>query len=310
MDNDPDIKNNQWFEDKINENFLQRHRLDEVLYEGQTKYQAVRIVRSRNLGISLILDNKIQSSERDEFIYHEGLVQPVMITHPEPKAVFIAGGGEGAILREILRHKSVQKVVMVDIDEEVTVLSKKYFPGLAGGSFEDSRAEVLHVDAREYLKKSKEKYDIIIIDLPDPIEGGPAAKLFTSEFYWLCRDRMHEDGMVSVQAGSANPTELLNFTAVNKTLKTAFPVVSQCAVYVPSFGGPWGFCIASRKHDPSLVASYEVDKRITERGITGLKFYDGMTHRGMFALPKYIREAMAAQTRVITDKKPLYLYKE
>jgi spermidine synthase len=310
MDKDPDNQNNKWFEDKINENFLQRHRLDEVLYEGQTKFQAARIVRSRNLGICLILDNKIQSSERDEFIYHEGLVQPVMVTHPEPKTVFIAGGGEGATLREVLRHKSVQKAVMVDIDEEVTILSKKYLPNHAAGALEDRRAEIYHVDAREYLKKSKEKYDIIIIDLPDPIEEGPAAKLFTSEFYWICRDKLNIDGLVSVQAGSANPTELLNFTAVNKTLKTAFPVVTQCVAYVPCFGGPWGFCIASRKHDPSLITSYEIDNRIKAKDITGLKFYDGVTHRGMFALPKYIREALAAQTRVITDKKPLYLYKE
>ncbi|MGD1118042.1 MAG: polyamine aminopropyltransferase [Dehalococcoidales bacterium] len=306
MDTDPD-KN--WLRDKINENFLQLHRIDEVLYEGQTKYQSAKVFRSPLLGVCLVLDNKIQSTERDEFIYHEALVQPAMITHPGPETVFIAGGGEGATLREALRHKTVKRAVMVDIDDQVTALSKQYLPKHAGGAFEDIRAEVHHVDAREFLKKSKEKYDIIIIDLPDPIEEGPAAMLYTQEFFWIAREKLNIEGLIAVQAGSANPTELLNFTAVNKTLKSVFPVVTQCAVYMPCFGGPWGFCIASRKHNASMLTSYEVDGRIKDRGLTGLKFYDGETHRGMFSLPKYIREAIAAQTRIITDKKPLYLYK-
>ena len=305
MDTDPD----RWFQDKINEDFLQLHRIDEVLYQGRTKYQNAKVMRSPRLGICLVLDNKIQSSERDEFIYHEGLVQPAMLTHPKPESVFIAGGGEGATLREVLRHQTVNKVEMVDIDDEVTGLSKKYLPSHAGKAFEDKRALVFHVDARQYLEDSKNKFDIIIIDLPDPIEEGPAAMLFTEEFYKTARNHLTSDGLIAVQAGSANPTELLNFSAVNSTLKKVFPIVVQCTAYVPCFGGPWGFCVASLKYNPALMAPEEVDKRIKARGLKDLRFYDGETHRGMFALPKYIREAMAAQKRIITDKKPLYLYK-
>jgi spermidine synthase len=305
MDNDPD----KWLRDKINDNFLQLHRLDEVLYTGRTKYQSVQIVRSRNLGICLVLDNKIQSSESDEFIYHEALVQPAMIAHPKPEKVFIAGGGEGATLREALRHKTVKKAEMVDIDDEVTVLCKKYLPDHSHGAFEDKRASVYHVDARDYLEKSKEKFDIIIIDLPDPIEEGPASLLFTQEFYRMVREKLTKDGLIAVQAGSASPTELLNFTAVNNTLKSVFPIVAQCTIYVPCFGGPWGFCIASQKYNPARLTPEEVDDRIAARSLKGLRFYDGETHRGMFSLPRYIRDAMAEQTRVITDKKPLYLYK-
>jgi spermidine synthase len=305
MDNDPD----KWLQDKINDNFLQLHRLDEVLYTGRTKFQDARIVRSPYLGLCLILDNKIQSSEMDEFIYHEALVQPAMLAHPEPETVFIAGGGEGATLREVLRHKSVTKAVMVDIDDKVTELSKKYLPEHSNGAFEDKRTELYHVDAREYLKKSRDRYDVIIIDLPDPIEGGPASLLFTQEFYRLVHERLTKDGLISVQAGSASPGELLNLTAVNTTLKSVFPVVAQYATYMPCFGQPWGFCIASLKHNPAHIPAYEVDKKITGRGITGLRFYDGDTHRGMFSLPRYIRQALTAQKRIITDKHPLYLYK-
>jgi spermidine synthase len=305
MDIDPD----RWFQDKINEDFLQLHRLDEVLYQGQTKYQNVQIVRSPNLGVCLILDNKIQSTERDEFIYHEALVQPVMFAHPKPERVFIAGGGEGATLREVLRHKTVKRAEMVDIDGEVTSLCQKYLPGHAGGAFKDKRAAVYHVDARQYLENSKDKFDVIIIDLPDPIEESPAAMLFTKEFYQTVRDKLTSDGLISVQAGSANPTELLNLSAVNKTLQSVFTIVTQCVVYMPCFGGPWGFCVASLKHNPALMTAEAVDRRIKTRAVKGLKLYDGETHRGMFALPRYIREALAKQKRVITDKKPLYLYK-
>jgi len=305
MDIDPD----KWLRDKINENFLQLHRLDEVLYTGRTKYQSARIVRSRTLGICLVLDNKIQSTERDEFIYHEALVQPAMIAHPNPETVFIAGGGEGATLREALRHKTVKKAVMVEIDDQVTALSRQYLPNHSHGAFDDSRTELHHVDARNFLEKSQDKYDIIIIDLPDPIEEGPAYLLYTQEFYRIARERLTKDGLMSVQAGSASLTELLNFTAVNNTLKSVFTKVTQYATHVPCFGGPWGFCLASRQLNPSLVSLKEVDERIAARSLTGLRFYDGLTHQGMFSLPMYIRDAIEKQTRIITDKEPLYLYK-
>jgi spermidine synthase len=304
MDTDPD----KWLRDKINENFLQLHRLDEVLYTGRTKYQSVQVIRTRHLGICLVLDGKIQSSERDEFIYHEALVHPAMIAHPGPEKVFIAGGGEGATLREALSHKTVKRAVMVEIDEEVTALSRQYLPDLSRGIFEDSRTELHHVDARQYLEKSQEKFDVIIIDLPDPIEKGPAYLLFTQEFYRIVLNRLMENGLIAVQAGSASPAELLNFAAVNNTLKSVFPLVVQYTAYVPCFGGPWGFCLASRQNDPSRFSPEELNERIAARSLGGLRFYDGITHRNMFSLPKYIREALAKQKRIITDKKPLYLY--
>jgi len=305
MDTDPD---RQWLRDKISEDFLQLHRLDEVLYEGRTRYQSVLVVRTRDLGLCLVLDGKIQSSERDEHIYHEALVQPAMIAHPRPESVFIAGGGEGAALREVLRHKSVKKAVMAEIDDEVTALSRKFLPFLSRGAFEDKRASLQHVDARGFLEKSGEKFDVIIIDLPDPIEKGPAYLLFTQEFYKITLDRLTEDGMMAVQAGSASPTELLNFSAVNITLKSVFPVVAPYTTYMQSFGGPWGFCLASRAIDPSRVSPAAIGRSIKARGLKALRFYDSITHRNMFSLPRYIREALAGQQRIITDKKPLYLY--
>jgi len=303
MDIDPD----KWFQDKVSRNLIQLHRIEEVLYSGQTRFQLAEIIRSGSFGKLLVLDGKIQSSEADEFIYHEALVQPAMVTHPCPENVFIAGGGEGAVLREVLAHQTVKRAVMVDIDEAVVALCQKYLPDYSQGAFGDKRTELLHTDAREYLAKSGELFDIIIIDLPDPIEEGPAYRLYTREFYKLVKDRLTSNGIISVQAGSASLAELLNFASVNKTLKSVFPEVFPYQLDVPCFGGPWGFCFASLKLAPKLSPA-AVDKKISARSLTHLKFYDGLTHRGIFSLPKYLRAGLATGGRLITDSKPLYIY--
>ncbi len=304
MDTDPD----KWFYDRVSRNLIQLHSIEEVLYTGQTKFQSAEIIRSGSFGKCLVLDGKIQSSEADEFIYHEALVQPSMLTHPCPETVFIAGGGEGATLREVLSHNTVKRAVMVDIDEQVVALCQKFLPNHSRGSFKDERTELLHVDARDYLAKSGELFDIIIIDLPDPIEEGPAYLLYTQEFYQLVRDRLTENGIITVQAGSAALTELLNFGAVNNTLKSVFPIVCPYQADVPCFGGPWGFCLASLNLNPALLSPSEVDSRISARSLTHLKFYDGLTHQGIFSIPKYLREELSQQARLITDNQPLYIY--
>ena len=304
MDTDPD----KWFHDRVSRNLIQLHSIEEVLYRGRTKFQSIEIIRTGSFGKCLVLDGKMQSSEVDEFIYHEALVQPAMITHPCPETVFIAGGGEGATLREVLSHKTVKRAVMVDIDEEVVALCRKFLPNYSQGSFEDKRTELLHVDARDYLAKSRELFDIIIIDLPEPIEEGPAYLLYTQEFYQLVRDRLTANGIISVQAGSAVLTELLNFTAVNHTLKSVFPIVCSYQADVPCFGGPWGFCLASVNVNPVLLSPAEVDSRISARSLTHLRFYDGLTHQGIFSLPKHLREKLSKPGRLISDNQPLYIY--
>ncbi|MFC2060147.1 polyamine aminopropyltransferase, partial [Chloroflexota bacterium] len=303
MDTDPD----KWFHDRVSRNLIQLHSLEEVLYTGQTKFQSAEVLRTGSFGKCLVLDGKMQSSEVDEFVYHEALVQPSMITHPGPETVFIAGGGEGATLREVLSHRTVKRAVMVDIDEEVIAICKEYLPDYNRGSFEDKRTELYHVDARDYLAKCGEAFDIIIIDLPEPIEEGPAYLLYTQEFYQLVRERLTANGIISVQAGSATLNELFNFSSVNNTLKSVFPIVCPYQTDVPSFGGPWGFCLASSNINPLLFSATEIDSRISARQLNGLRYYDGLTHQGMFSIPKHLRYELARQKRLITDNEPLYI---
>ncbi len=305
MDSDPD----KWFCDRVSRDLIQLHSIEEVLHTGQTKFQSVEIIRSGSFGKCLVLDGKIQSSEADEFVYHEALVHPAMITHPCPEMVFIAGGGEGATLREVLSHNTVKQAVMVDIDAEVVTLCQKLLPDHSRGSFQDKRTKLHHVEARNYLAECQEQFDVVIIDLPDPIEEGPAYLLYTQEFYQLVRDRLTVNGIICVQAGSAALTELLNFTAVNNTLRSVFPIVCPYSTDVPSFGGPWGFCSASPSLDPFHLSPAEVDERIAARSLGGLKLYDGLTHQGMLSLPKHLRSELSRPARLITDNQPLYIYR-
>ncbi|MCI0823092.1 MAG: fused MFS/spermidine synthase, partial [Chloroflexi bacterium] len=202
MDNPPD---GNWHYELITPDLLQAENIDRVLYEGQTAYQHVRIHDAACFGRTLVLDDKTQSTEVDEFVYHEALVQPCMIAHPGPRVVFVAGGGEGATIREVLRHRSVEKVVMVDIDREVVEVCKKYLPNHHQGSFDDPRLELIHDDALKYLEETPQRFDVAIIDVPDPLEAGPAYLLFTQEFYRLLQSRLTERGLMVAQSGPTGP---------------------------------------------------------------------------------------------------------
>ena len=303
MPNEPD----KWFFDRISRNLMQLHAVEEIVYSGRTMFQKIEIMRTGAFGKCLVLDSKIQSSDFDEFVYHESLVHPALLTHPKPEKVFIAGGGEGATLREILAHKNVKRAVMIDIDEGVIQVCRQYLPEYSQGAFDDKRTELLHEDARAYLEKSKEIFDAIIIDLTEPIEEGPAYLLYTKEFYQMVSDKLTPNGLMSVQAGCASMVELLNFSAVYKTLKSVFPVVLPYQADIPSFGGPWGFCLASKGNAPP--SPEEIDRRITTRGLN-LRHYDGLAHQGMFSLSKPLRQYLEQQTRTITDSEPLYIYSQ
>ena len=297
-----------WFWEFVTPHLIQQFSISDILYTGETEFQAIQVVNTPGFGKCLILDGKIQCSEWDEFIYHEALVHPAMITHPKPETVFIAGGGEGATLREVLAHNTVKRAVMVDLDREVVDVCKELLPSLSQGAFEDSRVELLHLDAMKYLDETKEKFDVLIIDLPEPLEEGPAYLLYTREFYQGITDKLTRDGLITLQAGCTSMVISRGFVAVANTLATAFSAVAPYQAEIPSFGGTWGFAVASQNLDPRELPPEEVDRRLAGRVDRELRFYDGLTHRGMFAVPKYLREEMARDTRIITRDQPLFTY--
>ena len=298
----------KWFFELIAADLVLLYRVKRSLYSGKTAYQEVEILETETMGRSLILDGKTQSTTVDEHIYHEALVHPAMLLHPNPRTVFIGGGGEGATLREVLAHKSVERVTMVDLDDEVVALARRYIPEHSCGAFDDPKARLVHQDARGFLAESADTYDVILLDLVDPLEEGTAYTLYTREFYETALGKLSPGGVLVTQSG---PGSLLNhkecFTAIVHTLSGLFPRVVPYTVYVPAFVTPWTFAMAFNGPDPGDWQPDMVDSLVQERLSTPLRFYDGITHRHMFSLPTYLREGIAQETRVVTDDNPVFM---
>jgi spermidine synthase len=298
----------EWHYEYITPDLLQAERVEKVIFTGRTAYQSVTIQDTACFGRTLVLDDKTQSTEVDEFVYHEALVQPCLIAHPRPREVFVAGGGEGATVREVFSHPSVTRAVMVDIDEEVVELCRRHLPNHHRGAFDDPRLEFHAADALGFLEDTPSRFDVAIIDVPDPLEGGPAHLLYTREFYELLRERLRPNGMMVAQAGPTGPAFYKQcFSAVANTIGAAFPHVATYEAFVPSFGSTWGFVVGSLGPDPAALSAGEVDRRIANRVSGNLRHYDGITHRGMFSVPKYLRAALAGEKRVITKADPLFV---
>ncbi|MBI2917827.1 MAG: polyamine aminopropyltransferase [Chloroflexi bacterium] len=293
----------QWHWEDVIPGWRQGFSVQSIVYSGRTPYQKVEVIDTDLFGRCLILDDKVQSTTADEFIYHEALVHPALLAHPQPQNVLIAGGGEGASLREVLRHRSVTHVTMLDIDREVVDLCRRFLPGMSQGAFDDPRAELVVTDAWEHLEKRREKYDVVILDLTDPMPDGPSQRLNSREFYQLIKRRLSPEGVVVTQAGSTAWRELARFCATYNTMRKVYTFASGYQVSVPCFGIVWGFVVASPALKP--LQPEEVDRQLAERLSSQLRFYDGIAHQGIFSLPKFLRDTMRRTTRTITLEQPL-----
>ena len=297
-----------WHYEMITPDLYQAERIERVHFAGRTAYQDVVVQTGAAFGRSLVLDGKTQSTEVDEFAYHEGLVHPAMTSHPAPRAVFVAGGGEGATIREALRHNTVERALMADIDSRVVALCREHLPNHHRGAFDDPRVELIHADAYAYLEQTDERFDVAIIDVPDPLEAGPAYRLFTREFYEILKARLNPGGIMAAQAGPTGPAFYQQcFSAVANTVSAVFPVVVLTETFVPSFGSTWGFVIGSLAPDPGAMSAERADAVIAERVKGELRCFDGITLRGMSSVPKYLRRSVAAERRIITLDNPLFV---
>jgi spermidine synthase len=298
--------NAKWFLELTTDHEGSLHHIVDILHSSTTEFQTLEILRLASYGKCLVLDGKIQSSEADEFIYHESLVHAALVSVASPSTVLIAGGGEGATVREVLRHRSVKEVVLVDLDPAVVTACREYLPEWHAGAFDDRRLNVVFDDARKFIEYSDKKFDLIVLDLPEPFEGGPAPLLYTREFYDIIRGRLTKNGAMVTQATSTAVNNCTSFLIIANTIKEVFTVVRPYSANVPSFFSPWGFIFASQNSDPLTVLSDELRNRISY--LKGLRFYDAETHTAMFVLPKFLREALDKETRINTDKNPLSFY--
>ncbi|MFN8521794.1 MAG: spermidine synthase [Chloroflexota bacterium] len=280
-----------WREFSIGPGERGAYEITSTVARHQSTFQLIEILDTAAHGRALFLDGAPQSAESDEFIYHEALVQPALLAHPDPRQVLICGGGEGATLREVLRHPSVERAVMVDIDGELVELCRHHLPSMHQGAFDDRRAELVVGDALAILRDRPDQYDAIIIDLTDPSDEGPAATLYGRDFYELAKSRLATGGILAVQSYAFGPGPACQrwLGTIVTTLSSQFGFVRPYRAEVPFFKDSWAFCTASDTVDPLALPGSTIDDRIAARGVAGLRFYDGVTHGSIFALPRYAR---------------------
>jgi spermidine synthase len=282
-------------------------RMDKVLAAGRTKFQDFFIFETSAFGKVLVLDKDVQSTQNDEFIYHETLVHPALLSHPDPKSVFIVGGGEGATLRDVLKHPGVERAVMCDIDDELVEMAKTLLVEWHQGAFEDSRSDIITEDARAWLENHDEQYDVIIIDLNDPIgEDNPAKMLFTVEFYELVKTRLKPGGIMSMQAGMILLTHHQAHPIIRNTVAEVFAHTWSYRNYIPGFFLNFGFILASNDIDPIAVDVATLESRIQARQLP-LQHLNAPFIKAMFALPTDLALAIEQATMISRDAKPFYM---
>jgi spermidine synthase len=284
----------------------QVHRIEGSILSRQTRFQKVDIYQSEGFGKILTLDNRVQSLERDEFVYHEAFIHPAMVHCREPKRVLVIGGGEGACLREVLRHSTVEQAVMVDIDGELVELCRKHLPTWHQGAFDSPRVKFLAQDAKDYVQECRERFDVVIVDLSEPTPGTPAYFLFTVEFYQLLARVLQDGAVVTFQSDAPALHAPAIWSITVNTIRQVFPYTRPYVCTVPGFGSEWGFTLASFSPLQEMDAA-QVDDVLAQRTAADkLRFYDGATHERLFRLPKYMRQWLADETRSFTlDNPPL-----
>merc|ERR1712137_155087 len=299
---------------------LGSYAVKNIFYNGVSQFQRINVVDLTAFGRTLLLDEKMQSRACDEFIYHENLVHPSLLAHENPKKVLILGGGEGGTAREILRFKSVERCVMVDIDEVVVNTSKEFLVSYHRGVWNNSRLELIIGDAKAYLENTEEKFDVIVGDLADPVEDNPCYMLYTTEFYEMLMTKLAPGGIFVTQSG---PSGLLNchevFVPVLNTLTKTF----KHARPYHAFFDHYGFVMAS--NDVDLAAAFPTDEAVDQlieervdathendaspedKGLNATRALDGETVRASFVLPKWLKNKIASIDTIISNDAPSYL---
>ncbi len=272
-----------WFQEHLHDGVSQSIRIDRLIFEGETKFQKIQIFENATLGRVLALDGIIQTTEADEFMYHEMLAHVPLFGHGSAERVLIIGGGDGGLLEEVLKHP-VRKVVMVEIDGMVVDLCRQHLRSISGAAFDDPRTNLIIGDGLEFVAKGNENFDVILVDSTDP--DGPGKPLFERSFYENCKARLGDWGVIATQNGVPFFQHAeLSETAGN--LRSIYEYSGFYGVPVPTYAG--GFMTrawASRGTD--LKSADDLEVRVRNLGLK-LGYYTADIHRAAFALPGYIK---------------------
>lgn len=275
----PKRANELWLSEYSTDNLKLSLRVKNILHSEKTPYQDLIIADTQEYGRTLMLDGAFQLTERDEFTYSEMMSHVPLCAHDNPERVLIIGGGDGAIMREVLRHECVKKCTLIDIDERVIESSKKYLP-FAGCSFSDSRADVKCMDAMKYIRETSERYDVVIIDSTDPVDF--AAGLFQSGFYADVKRVMNQNAFLSELTESPFTDTNLMRQAICE-MRKIFPLVKMYWGVVPTYpSGMWTYGLAAMNENANPSEPL--------RSVKGTRFYTNEIHKASFILPPFLED--------------------
>jgi len=272
-------------------------RFEKRLLSRRSAFQHLELFESKQLGRTLLLDGRFMTSEADEFFYHEALVHPAAITHAAPRNVLILGGGDGGAAEELLKHPSVERVTLVDLDAEVVNVAREHLACIHRGALDDPRVRVLCEDGAAFVRGTRDRYDLVLLDLTDPeTAAGP---LYTEGFLRELRAILAPGGMVVLHLGAPfyEPEQVRGLAA---TLHGVFDRVNAFGLHVPLYGAYWAFAVASQDAAPAGLDPTVVRDRLRMRAIGDLRYYNAEVHRALFALPNFFAELVAPPARPVT----------
>lgn len=269
-----------WFTEKQTETFGITAKVTKTLHVEETDFQKLAMIETEQFGNMLVLDGMVMTTEKDEFVYHEMAAHVPLFTHPNPQHILVVGGGDGGVIREVLKHPSVKKATLVEIDQKVLDCSKKYLPSIAN-KLDDERVEVKVADGFMEIAQSERQYDVIIVDSTEPV--GPAVNLFTKGFYEGISKALKSDGLFVAQTDNPWFHQAL-IRNVFRDVKETFPITRLYTANIPTYpSGLWTFTIGSKKYDPLQVPEsrfHDIDT----------KYYTKQLHYAAFVLPRFVEQ--------------------
>ncbi len=276
---------NVWYSELHNGQSGLTVKIDKIVESTTSEFQRIDVLETKDFGKMLVLYGSLMVCDNDNNAYNEMLAHVPMFVHPAPKEVLIIGGGDCGTLTEILKHPTVTRCTMCEIDKQVVEVSKRHFPRLTKG-LSDSRANLIFSDGKKFINETTELFDIILLDLSDPI--GPAADLFQKEFHQRVYDRLTDDGIMVAQTESPFYNKE-TVTALYQNLRQIFPIVRMYTCFMPIYPSCyWSFAFCSKKYDP--IADFDQDRHSRQELDT--QYYNDEIHRGAFALPQFVKKLL------------------
>jgi spermidine synthase len=282
----------RWVEETLHGGFRVRLKADRVLFDSETEHQRLIIFENGDFGRVMMLDDIVQLTTRDEFVYHEMMAHVPLFAHGRAKKALIIGGGDGGVLREALRHEGLKSVTLCDIDRGVIDLCRQYFPEVSAGAYDNPRSEIVIADGTKFVAETKDRFDVIMVDSTDPI--GPGAVLFTKEFYTGCRRALADGGILVTQNGLPflQASELQQSVSYFRDLfDDAYAYLATTPTY---FGGPMSFGWATDDDDLRRLKRREIRQRHEKAGAFPTRYWRPDVHVAAFALPNYVRDLVDA----------------